>query len=99
MALQKDGKLPKDHTVPCQLANEEKAVELSLAENTVREAMHPLDEYEAFAKLIEAGATAEQVAIRFGKTDKHVLQPMRLARVAPAYGPPSGNAPTSSKFS
>src|ERR1700674_1722523 len=44
-ALRKEGKLPKDHTVPCRIADDEKASELSLAENTVREEMHPADEF------------------------------------------------------
>jgi ParB family chromosome partitioning protein len=82
-ALQKTGKLPKVHEVPCRIVTEEEAAELSLAENTVREAMHPVDEFQAFARLIDEGATAEQVAARFGKTEKQVLQRMKLARVAP----------------
>src|SRR4051794_26194967 len=43
-ALQKEGKLPGDHAVPCQVVSEEHALEMSLAENTVRAAMHPADE-------------------------------------------------------
>ena len=38
----------------------------SLAENTVRLAMHPADEFEAFTALIDKGDTAAQVAERFG---------------------------------
>jgi ParB family chromosome partitioning protein len=81
-ALQKGGKLPKDHTVPCQIADEGKASELSLAENTVREEMHPADEFEAFAALSKQHNAAD-IAKRFGVTEKHVHQRMRLARVAP----------------
>ena len=40
---------------------------MSLAENTVREAMHPADEFEAFASLVGKGCTAEQTAQRFGE--------------------------------
>ena len=39
----------RDYAVPCQVASDEHAVEMSLAENTVRLAMHPADEFEAFA--------------------------------------------------
>src|SRR5262245_6327343 len=40
-ALMREGKLPADHAVPCQVVDEERAAELSLAENVVRVAMHP----------------------------------------------------------
>ena len=71
-ALQAEGKLPDDHAVPCQVAGDDHAAEMSLAENTVRLAMHPADEFEAFARLIEGGAAVEQVAERFGVTVRHV---------------------------
>src|SRR5580698_1791616 len=48
-SLQAEGKLPEDFAVPCQVVTEENALEMSLAENTVRLAMHPADQYEAFA--------------------------------------------------
>ena len=48
-ALQAEGKLPEDFAVPCQVVSDERALELSLAENTVRLAMHPADEFEALA--------------------------------------------------
>ena len=83
-ALQAEGKLPDDHAVPCQVVTEEHAAEMSLAENVIREAMHPADEFEAFAVLIDQGLTAKQVAERFGTTEKHVLQRMKLGKVAPA---------------
>lgn len=80
-ALQAEGVLPEDHAVPCQIA-EGDAAEMSLAENTVRVAMHPADEFEAFSALIDKKQTAAQVAVRFGVTEKHVLQRMKLGRVA-----------------
>lgn len=81
--LQTEGTLPDDHAVPCRIADPSEAAELSLAENTVREAMHPADEFEAFASLIGKGNTAEQVAQRFGVSRRTVEGRMRLARVAP----------------
>ncbi|MCE9565786.1 MAG: ParB/RepB/Spo0J family partition protein [Planctomycetes bacterium] len=81
--LRDEGKLPDDHSVPCRIADPAEAAELSLAENTVRQAMHPADEFEAFAALIEQKLTAAQVAERFGTTERHVLQRMKLGRVAP----------------
>lgn len=87
-ALQAEGHFPEsegDFAVPCQIYTQEQAAELSLAENTVRVAMHPADRFEAFNDLIvNHGMTAEQVAIRFGVTVKQVERDMRMARIAPA---------------
>src|SRR3546814_2670265 len=49
-ALQAEGKLPADCLVPCFIRTES-AAELSLAENIVRQAMHPADQFEAFAEI------------------------------------------------
>jgi len=82
-ALHAEGKLPDGFTVPCQIVTEEHAREMSLAENTVRLAMHPADQFEAFAALIDQGETAAEVAARFGIEESLVLKRMKLARVAP----------------
>ncbi|MFL5241536.1 MAG: ParB/RepB/Spo0J family partition protein [Gemmataceae bacterium] len=82
-SLQSEGKLPEDFAVACQVVADQHGLEMSLAENTVRLAMHPADEFEAFAALIDKGDTAAQVAERFGVDESHVLKRMRLARVAP----------------
>lgn len=81
--LQAEGRLSADYAVPCQIVADDSALELSIAENTVRAAMHPADEFEAFAALVESGRTAAEVAERFGKNEKHVLQRLKLGRVAP----------------
>ena len=83
-ALQKEGKLPDGHTVLCQVVTADHGLEMSLAENTVRLAMHPADEFEAFSKLSEQGESAEAIASRFGVEEKHVLKRLKLGRVAPA---------------
>lgn len=82
-SLQFEGKLPQDYMVPCQVVTEESALEKSLAENVVRLAMHPADQFEAFAELIEQGHTAAEVATRFGVEESLVHKRMKLARVAP----------------
>jgi ParB family chromosome partitioning protein len=82
-SLQSEGKLPEDFAVPCQIVGEEHALEMSLAENAVRLAMHPADQFEAFAALIDKGASAADVAQRFGVEESLVLKRMKLARVAP----------------
>jgi ParB family transcriptional regulator, chromosome partitioning protein len=82
-ALQAEGSLPDDHAVACQVIDADNAEEASLVENTVRLAMHPADQFEAFNALIEKGQTVAQVAARFGISEKLVEQRMRLARLAP----------------
>jgi len=82
-SLQAEGKLPADFAVACQVVSEENALEMSLAENTVRLAMHPADQFEAFAALIDQGETAAEIAQRFGTEESLVLKRMKLARVAP----------------
>ncbi len=83
-SLQAEGKLPGDFAVPCQVVTEKYALEMSLAENTVRLAMHPADQFAAFGELIDKGATAADVAARFGVEESLVHKRMKLARVAPA---------------
>ncbi len=82
-SLQAEGKVPADHTVPCQIVTEEHAAEMSLAENTVRQAMHPADEFEAFASLYQSGRSVAFIAERFGTTEKHVWQRLKLGLAAP----------------
>ena len=82
-SLQAEGKLPGDFAVPCQIVTEQHALEMSLAENTVRLAMHPADQFEVFAALIDQGESAADVAQRLGIEESLVLKRMKLARVAP----------------
>lgn len=82
-SLIEEGKLPEDHAVQCQVVSDQQAYEMSLAENTVRVAMHPADEHAAYTVLVDGGATTEEVAQRFGKSVKHVEQRLRLGRAAP----------------
>lgn len=81
--LQAEGKLPPDFAVPCQIVTEEYALEMSLAENAVRLAMHPADQFEIFSDLIHQGANACDIAQRFGIEESLVHKRMKLARVAP----------------
>jgi ParB family chromosome partitioning protein len=79
------GTLPGDHEVPVLvLADEGGSVEVSLAENFNRTPMNPADECDAFKHFIDKGASAENVAKRFGVTTRFVEQRVRLAELAPA---------------
>jgi ParB family transcriptional regulator, chromosome partitioning protein len=78
------GKIDPAYGVPCKvLGSDADAVEISLAENSVREAMHPADEFEAFRSLVDGGMSEADVAARFGVTEAVVSRRLRLARVSP----------------
>ena len=81
--LAADGVIDADAKVPCKIRESEDAVETSLAENTIRAAMHPADEFVAMAALIDAGSTIDEVAKRFGTSERHVRQRLRLGKLAP----------------
>jgi ParB family transcriptional regulator, chromosome partitioning protein len=56
-----------------------------IAENVIRTAMHPADQFEAFAKLHnEEGMAAEDIAGRFGVTPTVIKQRLKLGALAPA---------------
>ena len=82
-ALAEDGTLDADHPVPCKIAANGNAGELSLAENVVRIAMHPADQVVAFSQLAKSGATVAAIAARFGVTERLVEQRLRLGNAAP----------------
>lgn len=83
LRLLEQGKLGKDHEVRCDLVTPERAREISLAENSGREPMHPADEFEAFKDLVEDGAGIEDVAARFGVSPLTVQRRLKLAALSP----------------
>ena len=46
--LAKDKVIPKTWDVPCRVVDADASTESSLAENTIRQAMHPADQFTAF---------------------------------------------------
>jgi ParB family chromosome partitioning protein len=72
----------KTYQVSCKIEEPADAVETSLAENTIRAAMHPADEFVAMAALIDGGAAIGDVATRFGTSERHVRQRLRLGKLA-----------------
>ena len=82
--LAAEGAIAVDCEVPCLVEQSDAAIETSLMENTVRAAMHPVDEFTAMAALIDSGATIEAVAARFGVSERHVRQRLKLGKLAPA---------------
>ncbi|WP_066776293.1 ParB/RepB/Spo0J family partition protein [Sphingomonas sp. CCH5-D11] len=85
--LVKAKRLVKTHPIPCNVRDAGSAIpaeEDSLAENSQREALHPLDQFRAFQALVERGQGEEEIAARFFVSVAIVRQRLRLASVAPA---------------
>lgn len=82
--LVKSKRMAKDQPVPCVVREGGIAEEDSLAENVMREGLHPLDQFRAFSALIEAGLSEEDIAARFFVSVSTVRQRLRLASVSPS---------------
>lgn len=64
--------------------DDREAMEAALVENVQREDLNPLDEAEAYQRLMdEFGLTQEQVAQRVGKSRAEVANTVRLTRLEP----------------
>lgn len=81
--LAKRRKLDRHHPVPCLLVPDASARTVSLTENVQREAMHPADQFEAFAALVAEGRPVEDIAADFGVTPLVVQRRLKLANVSP----------------
>jgi ParB family transcriptional regulator, chromosome partitioning protein len=81
--LVKSKRMAKDQPVPCVVREGGIAEEDSLAENVMREGLHPLDQFRAFSALIEAGLSEDDIAARFFVSVSTVRQRLRLASVSP----------------
>jgi ParB family chromosome partitioning protein len=81
--LAAEGAIPADLKVPCLIEEPEAALETSLMENCSHAAMNAADEFLAMAALIDSGQPVDEIARRFGVSEKHVRQRLRLGKVAP----------------
>jgi ParB family chromosome partitioning protein len=81
--LAKQKALPKAAPIPCVIADATHAEELSLTENLNQVAMHPADQFEAFAALQAQGLSADDIAARFGLPARIVQQRLRLGAASP----------------
>lgn len=70
-------------SVPCHVVESERGTEAGLTANLMRQAMHPADEFVAFQQLVTEGKAIDEIALRFGKTPRHIEQRLRLANVRP----------------
>ena len=81
--LVKQKKLAKNAPIPCIVRSEGFVEADSLAENTEREALHPLDQFRAFAALRDKGEGEETIAAAFNVSAAVVKQRLRLAKASP----------------
>jgi ParB family chromosome partitioning protein len=89
--LVEQGRLTGEDLVGCLLkprladpvADAADSHELATAENVGRRDMHPVDEFEAFARMADEGKTVDAIAAAFGISVHHVRQRLKLGRVAP----------------
>ncbi|WP_266064165.1 ParB/RepB/Spo0J family partition protein [Brucella intermedia] len=80
------GRFPADGLVPCIVKKADaktSAVDDSLAENVRRLALHPLDQFKAFKRMVDGGMTTGEVASAYFTTQRYVEQRMALAKVSP----------------
>jgi len=79
------GDITPDYEVPCIIEGDQvvSLEERQLVENVERYALNPVDEFEAFADIIEQEkATPADLAVRFSTTERHIKQRLRLGRLA-----------------
>ncbi len=81
--LAKKHRISKEWDVPCLLVADGTARTASLTENVQREAMHPADQFEAFAALVAEGRSIEDIAADFSVTPLVVQRRLKLANVSP----------------
>lgn len=81
--LAKKHRISKEWDVPCLLVADGTARTASLTENVQREAMHPADQFEAFAALVAEGRPIEDIAADFSVTPLAVQRRLKLANVSP----------------
>ncbi|MCD9354705.1 MULTISPECIES: ParB/RepB/Spo0J family partition protein [Gammaproteobacteria] len=81
--LAKKRRISKEWEVPCLLVADGTARTASLTENVQREAMHPADQFEAFAALVAEGRPIEDIAADFSVSPLVVQRRLKLANVSP----------------
>jgi ParB family chromosome partitioning protein len=74
-----------DQLINCTLrdVDEKGAFEDSLTTAVTAKQLHPVDQYEAFARLSANEKTDEEIARQYGMTEKEVRQALALGRLSP----------------
>ena len=81
--LEKAKAIPACHSVAVDVREKAEAVELSLAENVSREAMHVADAVIAYGDLCSDGLSPEDIAARFGVALSYVRKVLKLSALHP----------------
>lgn len=81
--LEKAKAIPSSHPVSIDVRAKAEAIELSLAENVQREAMHIADAVIAYGNLHRDGMSPEDIAARFGVALSYVKKVLRLSALHP----------------
>jgi ParB family transcriptional regulator, chromosome partitioning protein len=79
--LIEEGKVEKDYTLPVKVEEltDLELVELATTENINRDDMHPLDEANAFSKMLELGSDVASIALKMGMFKRTVEQRLAIA--------------------
>ena len=80
--LKRQGAIDEDYRVPVEIRKdlgEEDALRIATVENVQREPLEPIDEADAFAALLQKGATVEDVAVKAGISVQTVRRRVALA--------------------
>ncbi|WP_298317250.1 ParB/RepB/Spo0J family partition protein [Reyranella sp.] len=84
--LVKQKRMSKTEAVPCVCRDPNSGIlaeDNSLAENTLRRALHPLDEFRAFLAMREKGMSEDEIAFAHRTSKRVVAQRLALAKVSP----------------
>lgn len=71
------------YLVPTVESGQGDALEISMEMNALRRDLHPVDQFEVFAVMVQAGATLDAIARRYLMTQAQVRQALGLAALAP----------------
>lgn len=82
--LARDGEYDKEKPIPLILREHSvaDASDYSLTTNIIREDMHPVDEFEAIAKLIDDGKSPEDIKSGYGISLKDISRSLALGKLA-----------------
>src|SRR5579872_361220 len=79
------GRITDDQPILCNIDDAHDARAISLAENELRQQMHPADQFVAFKQLVDSGESVEDVAAHFGVAPLVVQRRLKLANVHPQF--------------
>ena len=83
--LKKEGAIDDEYAVPVTIRDDladSDALRIATVENVQREQLHPMDEAEAFAKLLQSGATVEVLTEKTGLSSSTVRRRLALASLS-----------------